>query len=364
MCRVLSQSVVVIGLALLAVISTGCTATAPITVFRPAEFDTSGVRTITVLDFDGPDGSGKIARSELTAQLWSNKHFEIVDQSQLTRVAVAGYVAGHGPPDVSAALEAARRVGIDAILTGQVISYGVVDDVHRSQRFEFVNASAEAKKKQKKQHALGIGFENNETVNREAAVSLGFRLIDVKTGRTIAADTTSHNFTGQVTADAGLLPGREALLTELLGRCVRDTLQRLAPHRQTIKVRLASPAFGTGSKDVRRGNSMAKRSRWPLAMDYWQSVLNSNPDNHAALHNLAIGHEAQHNYPRSLDLLDQALRLDSDDLYLESRRRVESELVQQIAIAERKAKEPSRQATNPSVEVLPETVPDWRRRGF
>jgi len=119
---------------MLAVTAAGCTQNVTLGVWRPAEFDVSGIHRLAVLDFEGPDDTGKTASAALVSQLWENGHYELVNQSQLGQAASVASPQGD-PPDVQAALEAARAMGVDAVLTGQVVNYDVSDDVFRSHKF-------------------------------------------------------------------------------------------------------------------------------------------------------------------------------------------------------------------------------------
>ena len=73
--------------------------------------------------------SGAIARSAVLAQLAENRHYTLVDQTELARVQPAAFQ--QGLPAEAAAIEAARYAGVDAILTGQVVSYSAEDMVQQ-----------------------------------------------------------------------------------------------------------------------------------------------------------------------------------------------------------------------------------------
>ncbi len=309
---------------LLAVTAAGCTQNVTLGVWRPAEFDVAGIQRLAVLDFEGPGDSGKTASSALVSQLWENGHYQLVNQSQLAQ---AGPVASPhgGPPNVQAALEAARAMGVDAVLTGQVVSYDVSDDVFRSHRFEMVDEDYRDKAHNVADNFLGFGFESNETLNREGSVSLAFQLIDARSGQIRAARQTAHSFTGQMTNGQGGLPGRQSVLTDLLHECTRDVVEMVAPHLQYTTASLSAPYFAKGSSDVRRGNTFASNGDWQGAVRCWETALEANPENHAAMHNLAVAREAQHDYRGAHELLSGALKIKNAGLYAKSLKRVSAE---------------------------------------
>ncbi len=310
--------------AILAVTAAGCTQNVTLGVWRPAEFDVSGIQSLAVLDFEGPGNTGKSASSALVSQLWENGHYQLVNQSQLGQAGPVASADG-GPPNVQAALEAARAMGVDAVLTGQVVSYDVSDDVFRSQRFEVIDEDYRDKPNNVVNNLMGIGFESNETLNRDGAVSLSFQLIDARTGQVRAARQTTHSFNGQMTNGEGILPGRQSVLTDLLDACTRDIVVMLAPHREFTTASLSTPYFSTGSSEVRRGNTLAANGDWQGAARCWEGALETNPENHAAMHNLAVAREAQHDYRGAQELLSDALKIKNAGLYAKSLKRVSGE---------------------------------------
>ena len=52
-----------------------------------------------------------------------------------------------GSPDLTAALDAARVMGVDALLCGQVVSYNVADDLQTDHHIELGGSSSKSRKK-------------------------------------------------------------------------------------------------------------------------------------------------------------------------------------------------------------------------
>lgn len=309
---------------MLAVTAAGCTQNVTLGVWRPAEFDVTGINRLAVLDFDGPGDSGRTASSALVSQLWENGHYQLVNQSELGQAAPVASPQG-GPPNVQAALEAARAMGVDAVLTGRVVSYDVSDDVFRSHRFEVVDDDYRDKPNNVAKNFFGVGFESNETLNREGSVSLAFRLVDARTGQIRAARQTAHSFNGQMINGEGDLPGRQSLLTDLLHECTSDVVVMLAPHREYMTASLSEPYFVKGSSDVRRGNKLASNGDWQGAERCWEAALEMDPENHAAIHNLAVARETRHDYHGAQQLLSKALKIKNAGLYAKSLKRIAAE---------------------------------------
>jgi hypothetical protein len=285
---------------------TGCAPKAQLLVWRPAELNINGLERLAILDFEGDQQSGKIARSALQAQLFENKYYTLIDQAELACVRP---VAGpDGAPDVSAAIEAARTIGVDAVLCGQVVSYNVVDDMQTDHHIELGGSTSKNAKSGTTSNGVGFGLDSTQTLTREASVSLAVKLIDVRTGELRAARQFAHTFHGQRINGQGELPTREAILTKLLNECSQDAIRMIAPHYVPQEVTLARQYYGKGTSDIRSGNKLAAQGQWAQAVQHWEAAAEANPDSHAAKFNLAIAAEARQDYPAARQHLEAALK--------------------------------------------------------
>jgi hypothetical protein len=273
-------------------------------VWRPAEMDIFGLERLTVLDFEGEHQSGKIARAALQSQLFENKYYTLVDQAELARVRPV--TTPDGAPDLPAALEAAKVMGVDAILCGQVVSYNVLDDLQTDHHLELGGAVSKSTKGDAS--SVGVGLDSTQTLTREASVSVAVKLIDVRTGQIRAARQFAHTFHGKRVNGQGDLPPREAILTKLLGECSHDVIKLIAPHYLPQEVTLARQFYGKGLGELRSGNKFASKGQWKEAEGVWQTSLRENPQNHAAHFNLALAAEARQDYPAAIQHVDAAIK--------------------------------------------------------
>jgi len=298
----------------------GCAPHAKLLVWRPAAEEIQGVNKLVILDLDGEEPNGRIARGALEAQFAQNRHYTLVDPAE-------------GATDVSAALAAAKSAGVDAILSGQVVSYKVDDDEQRDTHFSFGESSGKNKKSGASFNAFGIGIDNNHTITREASVSLSVKLIDVQSQQVIAVRQSSHNVTAQQVNGEGNLPARERVLTELLTACATDVVSLIAPHYVPAEVTLAQQYYGKGKDDVRRGNELAKQGDWTGAAASWEAAVKHDPANHAALHNLALAAEARQDFPTAIKNLNKAMASYPAKLYHDTQKRLKNEQVLYLAAA-------------------------------
>ncbi len=341
-------------LAFIALLLSGCAPHAKLLVWRPAAEEIQGVHKLVILDLDGDEPYGRIARGALEAQFAQNRHYTLVDPAVLGPA--RSVQNGEGTTDVSAALAAAKTAGVDAILTGQVVSYKVDDDEQSDTHFSFGESSGQNKKSGASFNAFGIGIDNNHTITREASVSLSVKLIDVQSQQVIAVRQASHHVTAQQVNGEGNLPARERVLTELLTACATDVVSLIAPHYVPADVTLARQYYGKGSDNVRRGNELAKQGDWPGAAIAWESAVQDNPANHAALHNLAVAAEARHDFPTAIQSLNKAMASYPATLYHQTQKRLRDEQVLYLAAsrqvdAQRSAPSLARQVSSPAAVI-------------
>ncbi len=99
-------------LALLAL--SGCAPLARLQVFRPAAHDFAGVERIAILDAGVRDADGQQLRQAVVESFAENRSYTLVEPAVLE--SVYPITSSDGTSDRTAALDAARHVGVDALL--------------------------------------------------------------------------------------------------------------------------------------------------------------------------------------------------------------------------------------------------------
>ncbi len=315
------------------------------TVVRPAEQNIDQLQKLAILELDGEKSSGKIARASLVQAFFDNKHYELIDQAQLARV--QPIATSDGRMSLPAAIEAAGVLGADAVLLGQVISYSVVDDKHKDP-----NAVSGDKLRERgfSSGAFGVGTDSTESITREATVTLAVQLVDVRTGLVRVSYKATRNSKSKITISQGDSTSRDRLLERLMGECCQEIVGKLAPHSVVIEESLARPNYSRGYSSVIKGNKLAIAGDWSAAQAAWQHAITSNPDNDAAMHNLALAAEVQQDYPGAMHWIDNAVAKSSSSTYAATRSRI---LNRQrdftTAIAQGRARHSAKQVTTPFV---------------
>lgn len=337
--------------ATLLLLAAGCAPRAQLMVWHPAELDITGLERLAIIDFEGEQQSGKIARAALQTQLFENKYYNLIDQAELARVKPV--LRNDGSPDLTAALEAARVLGVDVLLCGQVVSYNVLDDMQTDHRIE-LGGSTSKSKSGSESNALGFGLDSTQTLTREASVSVAVKLIDVRTGQLRAARQFAHTFNGKRVNGNGDLPARDAILTKLLNECSQDTVRMIAPHYRPQEIALARTYYGKGLKEIREGNKLATKGNWAEAEQHWQAAARENPQSHVAHFNLAVAAEARQDYSAAKQHLDTAIKSYSAVEYQNFKKRLEQDQQKfQAALVQAESRPTAIAARQPRLPMQP-----------
>jgi hypothetical protein len=295
---------------------TGCRHCCHYQVLAPAEVPLPGVSRVAVIDFGGEHGEAVSAA--VAARLFNAEFHTVVDSSQFATVRTASLTAPEGVDmqNADVILAAAREAGVDGVLMGEVIDYRCDDERFTSTHFGFGqgvegNGHYQAS-------AMGVHFSAEDTLIREGTVTIAYRLIDPETGEVIATDQVSKSFEGRLVNNNGVLPSQGEVLDNLLNECTSEIVSALAPHEVDVEVKLATSSWWrSGARSVRRGVSAARRGDWDEAEAAWNEALAANPENDAALFNLAWLAARDRDFIAAEDLAMQALSLRHNDAYTE-----------------------------------------------
>ncbi|WP_437224804.1 CsgG/HfaB family protein [Planctomicrobium sp. SH661] len=302
-------------LCLYTMISCGCIRTAVVKFWEPAAIDVCSMNRIVVLEFAGDQG--KSVATSLSGQLWQNEFYTVVDQNELSQeLQLASFSRASGDEiNLHEILGPARAQGIDGVLMGEVIDYHC-EDKHVRRTALAASSGGGTIGQNRLASGGGVGVEFRENLVREGTVTVAFKLVDAETGEIRAAHQVSHHYTGESELGPGKLPTRSEVLDTLTQKCLADIVGMLAPHEATSQIQLASCDVWTkGRREVKEGNRHAEIGQWDLAEQQWNTALEIEPNNHAAMFNLSIAADHRHDYALAEQLAMQALRLQHKTCY-------------------------------------------------
>jgi len=290
--------------------------TAIVKFYEPAAIDVSSMNRIVVLEFEGEQG--KSVANSLSGQLWQNEFYTVVDRSELSHeLQLAAFEQSEEKSHrYHEFLAPARNKGIDGVIMGEVREYRCEDKHVRRTSFSASNGGGMIGSN--RAMGTGIGLEFRENLVREAVVTMAFRLVDVETGEIRASREVSHKLSEERELASGKQVSQSEVLNRLTQECLDEIVGMLAPHEATSQIQLAvCDVWTKGRRDVKEGNQQAVRGNWEQAEHHWQTALQIEPNNHAALFNLAIAADHRHEYAVAEELAMQALRLQHKTCYTE-----------------------------------------------
>jgi hypothetical protein len=284
----------------------GCQHLCTYQALAPARVPLPGVHQVSVVDFGGEHGNAVAAA--LSARLWNADFHTVVDSSQFAPVRTASLSspAGMDVHNADVVLAAAREAGVDGVLMGEVIDYRCEDERFTSTHFGFGQGVESGGGLTA--HAMGVHFSADDTLVREGTVTIAYRLVDPATGEVVASDRVSRSFEGRIINNSGTLPSQGEVLDNLLNECASEIVSSLAPHEVDVQVQLMTSSWWqSGARDVRQGVAAAEKGDWEQARGEWEAALEKNPDNDAAMFNLAWLAARERDFPAAEDLAMQAL---------------------------------------------------------
>jgi tetratricopeptide (TPR) repeat protein len=259
---------------------------ARLTQLEPARVDISHVRSLCVLPFSGPSEHGAAAQSAIAARLQDSGVLQLVDVVELQALTLAPL----GAADRTAALEAARRRGVDTILVGQV--------------------------RLQEEGSTSLGPVNFRIGEPALASAIAFEVIDVRSGQTLVRELVRKSFEPDGSGQTISSSVRDKIFRRLTAEAADEVAYALAPHSREIEVTLAAPGMiGAGAGTARIGNQLAHDGDWSAAMAAWNQALEENPEHPTACYNLGLAYEAQGDYEKARELYTSASERQDKELY-------------------------------------------------
>lgn len=278
-------------------LATGCATTATMTQLQPASADVSSVRQLAVLYCAGPENFGALAHETMVSALADSEYYWLVNPANLERSAPAPLYDSEGKVNTVAAIEAAGRMRLDAILIPRV-------------RFREEG-----------------GYDMGSTVIRigdpTVTLAVDYQLIDVRTGQTLAEDQTTASYTGELTDDRTGPTSKQKVLAKLVRNAAIEAARKITPHQKQLDVQLAGATFGKGASAIRQGNESAREGDWAKAIEHWQTALAENAESDAAMYNLGLAYEATSHFERAHQMYSAAAERSNEEMYLRALARVE-----------------------------------------
>jgi curli biogenesis system outer membrane secretion channel CsgG len=309
---------------------------------KPAAIHLPGVHKLAIADFQGPASSGGQISSLVQSQLLQGGHFEIIERDRLARVLDEQKLGMAGVVNESTAKQVGQLLGVDALILGEVSRYGVEKDEIGTEQVEKKEGTGKyetvteknvftGKKHKVKREIMRTVWVDRKYRIRRGTVAVHFRVVDVETGKLLAAHTDSKSYTSDKIVDGGsaaLKPEGE-ILNDLSQSVARTFTELIAPHAVSER-RVLEP----GSGKIQVGKKYALAGLWPEAAAAWEEALKAAPSDPAANYNLGIALEVQGDLDGAEVLFKKAAALKSKKLYIDAISRIRQERVEKARLEE------------------------------
>ena len=295
---------------------------------RPAAYEIpANIKRIGVAEFGGQTAEdrrwGNIASDKLAAVLHQAnlkyKRYKLVDRKRLKAILderdLQLFIS-----DGASAGKAGKLANVDAMI------YGSVSVSHRDERGltrRVLDPFSRSLKTKKVRYT-----------RRHCMATVNFTMDEISTGTTLIAENLSNEYDSETDKKAGgsginkilgfggdSLPPTDQVLAALIDTSVAEFIAKISPHEVVVTEKLQ----GGKSKIVGTGNKLAAADDYAGAMECYEAAVEAKPDDHGAVFNIGVMHEAMGNFDQAEDYYTRAFKIKPKERYVFARRRVRGE---------------------------------------
>ncbi len=302
---------------------------------KPATLDLPGVKEIAIADFQGQDRSGSQIATLVQSMLMEVQHYGILERDKLRRVLEEQNLGMSGVVDDATAAQVGQLLGVDALVFGEVTTYEVEPDKRITRqvkerrgtgKFHWVeqkDRKTGKTKKVKKEIMEEVYVPKTHWV-RKGTVAINFRVVDVETGRLLAAHSDSRSYDsdkersfGSARENQASLKPEGQILADLSRNICREFTKMISPYEVTEQ-RVLEPGKG----NILVGVKYAETGLWPEAMEAWEQAIRETPDEPAAYYNMGLAYELDGMLDDAEKMYQKAVSLKQKTLYMEAVARI------------------------------------------
>jgi hypothetical protein len=294
-----SRSLRHVVMALAATLAVGCAPTLKVNVLQPARVNLGAAKRLTVVQTEGRRGARDFLLDELTRQARAGGYFQVADRSD---EGIVVKVAGRGVQIVNAGTGPAQSA--DEI--GVRIDVNDWDAEKKTETYTEKDSKGVEHERERK------FYEAKTVASVTAFTSAGKAVLAEQEYETVGRGQDKDEAIGNA--------GRE-----LIGRVLGD----ITPRYVTKYIRMDDD-----DKAQKPIIEVAREGNVPRAITEMESYVQGNPQNSAALYNLAVLLDASGKYPEALDLYTKAIGLAAKDFYVDMKAECAKRLADQQALAQ------------------------------
>jgi hypothetical protein len=279
------------------------------------------IKRVAVVDFVDPyrrnlgPGVGNVLVSKLAEQ----GYYEMMEREKINSVMSEHKFNLTGAVDPGTVKQLGGLLGVDAIITGEILAYKVetskrIEKVERkvgTGQYEIVEKIVKGKKVQEKKEIMKTVLVDEERTTKSGTVSINYRLIDIASGKVVASKSQSASYSKWFKDNA---PGDDQILSGLLNEVTDAFVGDISPHYVNVTKRLLKSK--ADPSDI--GAKYAKAGDWQRAAEIWERSASSLPGDPGLWHNIGVAYEALGSYDKALESYKKASNLDpANETYIQ-----------------------------------------------
>jgi curli biogenesis system outer membrane secretion channel CsgG len=289
-----------------------------------ANLQIPAVTRLAVVDFDDPTrrGVGPAVGNVLVSQLASQGYYQIMERGKIQSVMKEHAFNLTGAVDPATIRELGGLLGVDAIITGEIVSYNVETNLRTEMVEKKVGTGQyqEVEKKKPfsdktykvKEEIMKTVLVPEERTSKSGTVSINYRMVDIASGKVAVSKT--HSASSQRSYKDNI-PGDDQILGQLLTKVTDSFVSDISPHYIAVAKRVLKPKSDPGET----GAAYARQGEWRRATEIWQRFAAANPKDAALWHNLGVASEAMGQIEEAEQNYNRALALEPQNrLYIEN----------------------------------------------
>jgi curli biogenesis system outer membrane secretion channel CsgG len=313
---IMKKTLAAVLLLALALVSCGPVFVAIKRVEKP-RLDIPAIKRVAVVDFqnqtDNKYNLGNGVGNVLVSKLAEQGYYEMMERDRIQSVMKEHALNLTGAVDPNTVKELGGLLGVDAIITGEVLAYQVetarrMEKVERKEgtgRYEEVerkNILTGKKYKDKKEIMKTVLVDEEHTI-KSGTVSINYRLIDIASGRVVASKSQSASYNRNFKDN---IPGDDQILSGLLSTVTDSFVGDISPHYVNVTKRLLKSKADPNEIGVK----YARAGDWQRAEEIWLRAASALPGDPGLWHNIGSAYEALGEYDRALEAYQKASDLD------------------------------------------------------
>ncbi|MFN7730844.1 MAG: tetratricopeptide repeat protein [Pirellula sp.] len=258
--------------------------TAPMHVWKKPQLAQGGPVRVAVAPVGGDvELSQRLQQALVVSQPQTMQKLAVVHPEQLERMGGIQLAAYDGQPSEMASLGAARRVGAQYLLSGQIVQHDL-------------EAQPVVKRK---------WYQLFPPRQHQESMTVKWVVYEVSSGRRIGENVVAID-RQEAEKEYPDLAFQASGDIKVIAASARKSWQSVLPTTTAEQATLDLPWLMPGSTQVRKGNAYARMGRWEEAEREWQDVASAHPWNTAAWTNLSLAAVAREDFSLARDRLKHA----------------------------------------------------------